>query len=230
MRFVLTPVIFGMLLERSLSFQNKQQSFIPSPGHISMTHESRNRRVLLGASSIFGGFFGGNNDPEALAAAANPKSAGPTNAVIKTVNGMNQRRLGGSDIIVSDLGLGTQRWVSDDFNAPNEKTCYDFLDLAILKHGVNLLDTAEQYPIPSGGASAREGDSERLIGKWLNDRKGSVKRENVVIATKITGGKNITPKNIKQVGTSIYIWSKGVCLCPILFGIVSEQLILIYMH
>ena len=25
------------------------------------------------------------------------------------------------------------------------------MDQAILKHGVNLLDTAEQYPIPSGG-------------------------------------------------------------------------------
>ncbi len=37
-------------------------------------------------------------------------SNGPTNEVVKSVNGMRQRRLGGSDIIVSELGLGTQRW------------------------------------------------------------------------------------------------------------------------
>ena len=60
------------------------------------------------------------------------------------------------------------------------------MDEAILKNGVNLIDTAEQYPIPSG-ESAQEGDCERVIGKWMKDRK--VPRENVVIATKITGGR-----------------------------------------
>ena len=32
------------------------------------------------------------------------------------VNGMKQRRMGGGDIIVSEMGLGTQRWGSADFN------------------------------------------------------------------------------------------------------------------
>jgi diketogulonate reductase-like aldo/keto reductase len=66
---------------------------------------------------------------------------------------------------------------------------------AILQHGVNLIDTAEQYPIPSDGKRAQEGDSERVIGKWMKDRK--VPRDQVVIATKINGGRNITPKNIQ---------------------------------
>ena len=35
---------------------------------------------------------------------------GPTNEVVKSINGMKLKRLGGSDIIVSELGLGTQRW------------------------------------------------------------------------------------------------------------------------
>ena len=71
------------------------------------------------------------------------------------------------------------------------------MDEAILKGGVNLIDTAEQYPIPSGGrgGNAQEGDSELLIGKWMKERK--VPMENVVVATKITGGRNVTPKNIK---------------------------------
>ena len=48
---------------------------------------------------------------------------------------------------------------------------------------------------PSDGRTAKEGDSELLIGSWMKDRK--VKREDVVISTKITGGRNITPRNIE---------------------------------
>jgi aryl-alcohol dehydrogenase-like predicted oxidoreductase len=136
-----------------------------------------------------GGFFGGRKDP-----AYGASSKGKTNEIIRTVNGMKHRRLGGSDIVVSELGLGTQRWVSSDFNAPNEAACFAFMDKAILENGVNLLDTAEQYPIPSDGV--REGDTEIVIGKWLRDRK--VDRRKVVIATKITGGRNVTPQNIKK--------------------------------
>ena len=56
-------------------------------------------------------------------------------------------------------------------------------------------NVAEQYPIPSDGGRASEGDTERVIGKWIKDRK--VDREKVVIATKITGGRNVTPRNIQ---------------------------------
>jgi len=160
------------------------------------------RRVVLGAGGggILGGIFGGFGGGNAANAATPPtggsyKSAGATNEVVKVVNGMKRRRLGGSDILVSELGLGTQRWVSDDFNAPSQEDVYTFMDEAILKGGVNLIDTAEQYPIPSGQKS-KEGDSEIVIGKWMRDRK--VPRENVVIATKITGGRNVTPKNIRK--------------------------------
>ena len=86
--------------------------------------------------------------------------------------------------------------VSTDFNAPDQELCYEFMDEAILKRGVNLIDTAEQYPIPSGGR-ASEGDTEKVIGSWIKDRK--VPRSDVVVATKITGGSNITPRNIRKV-------------------------------
>lgn len=159
------------------------------------------RRQVLLASSLLGGFFSNNNKPGN--AAVNPPSSssrsnhGPTNQVVRVVNGMKQRRLGNSDILVSALGLGTQRWVSSDFNAPSEEECYRLMDRAILEHGgVNLIDTAEQYPIPSdASAGIQEGDSERLIGKWIRER--NVARDKVVIATKITGGRNVTPRNIK---------------------------------
>lgn len=156
------------------------------------------RTVLLGAG-LFGGMFGGsgNNDGSArasqLPAYGKMPSKGVTNEVVKMVNGIKHRRLGGSDIVVSEVGLGTQRWVSTDFNAPSQETCFEFMDTAILQGGVNLIDTAEQYPIPSDGR-VQEGDTERVIGTWIKNRK--VSRDKVVIATKITGGRNVTPKNI----------------------------------
>lgn len=172
-------------------------SSISNGGH---SIPSNRRRSIVLASS--GGIFGGIFNPDNANASSNDKSSanayrskGPTNEIVKVVNGIKQRRLGGSDIVVSEIGLGTQRWASDDFNSPTEKDCFGFMDEAVLKGGVNLLDTAEQYPIPSG-RNAQEGDSELLIGKWMKERK--VKRDDVVIATKITGGRNVTPKNIKK--------------------------------
>ena len=81
--------------------------------------------MLAGGSGGLGGFFSGlfdnNSDGTAVAAADVPRNEragtaivnsgkGPTNEIIKSVNGMRHRRLGGSDIVVSELGLGTQRW------------------------------------------------------------------------------------------------------------------------
>jgi len=67
------------------------------------------------------------------------------------------------------------------------------MDRAILEGGVNLIDTAEQYPIPSTREKP-EGDTERIIGTWL--AKDKSRRSKVVIASKITGGRNVNAKNI----------------------------------
>lgn len=186
---------FARLVVVSALFPLRPSSsfFLPS-NDIRMNLLTTSRRKVLVASSLLSGVFGGGGGP-AHPKTTLPGAKGLTNEVTKTVKGMKHRRLGGSDITVSELGLGTQRWVSADYNAPNEETCFAFLDRAILRNGVNLIDTAEQYPIPSDGASAVEGDSERCIGKWIKERK--VPRGDLVIATKITGGRNITPKNIK---------------------------------
>ena len=56
---------------------------------------------------------------------------------------------------------------STDTNAPDEALCHAFLDQAVLENGVNLVDTAEQYPIPSGLGSP-EGRTEEIIGKWMS--------------------------------------------------------------
>jgi hypothetical protein len=116
-----------------------------------------------------------------------------TNEVISQVNGIRQKRLGGTDIIISEVGLGSQRWVSGDFNGPDEQLCFKLMDRAILNDGINLIDTAEQYPIPSDSAHP-EGLCEEVIGKWTSLSKG--RRNKVVIASKITGGTRITKKGI----------------------------------
>ena len=67
-----------------------------------------------GGGNFFSNFFGGddNNSSNNIANASTILNAGkgPTNEIVQTVNGMKLRRLGGSDILVSELGLGTQRW------------------------------------------------------------------------------------------------------------------------
>ena len=74
---------------------------------------SRRKAIVLGSTGgFFGGLFGGGDKDVANASSGGKKykSAGPTGEVVKVVNGMKHRRLGGSDILVSELGLGTQRW------------------------------------------------------------------------------------------------------------------------
>ena len=85
------------------------------------TSNPRRRQLLrVGAGGMFSGlpFFGSDNNNEAKAATGVPSdknkkfgSNGPTGEVVKVVKGMKHKRLGNSDIYVSELGLGTQRWV-----------------------------------------------------------------------------------------------------------------------
>ena len=73
--------------------------------------------------------------------------------------------------------------------------CHKFMDQAVLEKGVSMIDTAEQYPIPSDRGKP-EGGTERIIGSWM--KKDKSRREKLVIATKITGSSNVTKKNIKK--------------------------------
>jgi len=147
------------------------------------------RRQLIksvGASSLFLG---------SKASGATNKKPKP-NELVGVVSGMRQKRLGLSDIVVSEMGVGTQRWGSTDFNAPDEALCHAFLDKAV-SCGVNLVDTAEQYPIPSNAARP-EGSTEVIIGRWLaKEGGGRRRREQLVITSKITGGRHVTPAAIR---------------------------------
>eukprot|EP00930_Biecheleria_cincta_P005541 TRINITY_DN106472_c0_g1_i1.p1 TRINITY_DN106472_c0_g1~~TRINITY_DN106472_c0_g1_i1.p1 ORF type:complete len:559 (+),score=76.87 TRINITY_DN106472_c0_g1_i1:24-1679(+) len=135
----------------------------------------------------------GDIGPASAKQPAKPNSE--TGRVVRTVNGIRHRQLGSTDIAVSEVGLGTQRWGSADFNAPDEKMCFKFMDKAILEGGVNLVDTAEQYPIPSDPLKP-EGLTEEIIGRWIAQDRS--RRDKIVIATKITGGLNVNKTNIRR--------------------------------
>lgn len=86
---------------------------------------------------------------------------------------MNYKQLTGTDLLVSNLCLGTVQFGS----AIGEKECFEQLD-EFTDLGGNFLDTAHVYGDWLAGERAR---SERVIGKWL---KQSGKRNNYVISTK----------------------------------------------
>lgn len=110
---------------------------------------------------------------------------------------MKMNRLGRTDILVSEICLGTMTWGSQN----TREEAYAQMDYA-LDHGVNFFDTAELYPTTPLSAETYA-DTERLIGDWF-ERSG--KRDKVVLATKVAGpgrpyireGKPITGTVVKE--------------------------------
>lgn len=93
---------------------------------------------------------------------------------------MELRPLGRSDIRVSALGLGVMT-----FGAQTpEDDAFRQLDMA-LGAGVNLFDTAENYPAPV--LAETQGRSEEILGRWIAARGV---RDKVVVATKVAGPGN----------------------------------------
>ena len=90
---------------------------------------------------------------------------------------MQYRKLGSSDLNVSRICLGTMTYGQQNTEAEG----HEQLDYAF-EQGVNFLDTAEMYPIPTKADT--QGRTEACIGNWMKARGN---RDQVVIATKATG-------------------------------------------
>lgn len=97
--------------------------------------------------------------------------------------GMRMRYIPNTETLVSELCLGTMMY-GDQIS---EQDAIAQLDTATKVHGINFIDTAESYPVPSNPTTT--GESERIIGKWLKSM-GKSKRNDVVISTKICGFSN----------------------------------------
>ena len=91
---------------------------------------------------------------------------------------MEYRKLGGTDINVSLIGLGTMTWGEQNTEADAHAQLNAALDA-----GINLIDAAEMYPVPPRPET--QGRTEAYIGTWLAANPGA--RARVVLATKIAG-------------------------------------------
>jgi aryl-alcohol dehydrogenase-like predicted oxidoreductase len=91
---------------------------------------------------------------------------------------METTPLGGSDLHVSRIGLGTMTF--GEQVAPDE--AHRILDHALAR-GVDFLDTAEMYPVPARRETYSR--TESILGDWFASRPGV--RERVVLATKVAG-------------------------------------------
>ncbi|MEC5397070.1 NADP(H)-dependent aldo-keto reductase [Uliginosibacterium sp. H1] len=90
---------------------------------------------------------------------------------------MQYRKLGHTGLDVSIITLGTMTWGQQN----TEAEAHSQIDLA-LEAGINLIDTAEMYPVPP--MPETQGRTEEYIGAWL--AKGG-RRDKALIATKAAG-------------------------------------------
>lgn len=95
---------------------------------------------------------------------------------------MERRRLGRTDVMVSACCLGTMTWGEQNSEAEGHAQMN-----AAVARGVNFFDTAELYAIPPRPKT--QGRTEEIIGTWLKARGA---RDDIVIATKITGRSSMT--------------------------------------
>ena len=92
---------------------------------------------------------------------------------------MDTVTLGRSNLQVSPICLGTMTFGESQVD---EAASHRLLDHA-LQRGLNFIDTAEMYPVPP--SAAHYGETERIIGSWLQQRPGA--RQRIVLATKAAG-------------------------------------------
>lgn len=85
-------------------------------------------------------------------------------------------KLGASDLEVPKVCLGTMTFGEQN----TEAQAHEQLDWA-LENGINFIDTAEMYPIPTQANTFTH--TESIIGRWLAKKD----RSKVILATKIAG-------------------------------------------
>lgn len=90
---------------------------------------------------------------------------------------MQYHRIPHSSLEVSVLGLGTMTYGEQN----SEAEAHQQLDYA-LAAGINLIDTAEMYPVPPRPET--QGLTESYIGSWIKARGN---REKIILASKIAG-------------------------------------------
>ena len=89
---------------------------------------------------------------------------------------MEQRRLGKSGLVVSEICMGTMTFGLQT----DEATAHRILDRC-LDSGIDFYDTAEVYPVPPSAETV--GRTEEIFGRWMKTKA----RDGIILATKVTG-------------------------------------------
>ncbi|KAL2921339.1 Protein tas [Bienertia sinuspersici] len=106
----------------------------------------------------------------------------PANYAIQAKLGHQQKtalkynKLGDSDLLISEITLGTMTFGEQN----TEKEAHDMLSYAF-DQGINILDTAEAYPIPM--RKETQGRTDLYVASWLKSQP----RDKVIVATKVCG-------------------------------------------
>jgi aryl-alcohol dehydrogenase-like predicted oxidoreductase len=90
---------------------------------------------------------------------------------------MDYRKLGHTDIKVSEICLGTMTWGEQNTEAEG----HEQMDYAV-EMGINFFDTAEMYAVPPRAET--QGSTEKIVGTWL---KKTGMRDKIILATKVAG-------------------------------------------
>jgi aryl-alcohol dehydrogenase-like predicted oxidoreductase len=109
---------------------------------------------------------------------------------------MKTVRLGRTDLMVSQLCLGSMTWGTQTSETGAHQQIETSLDV-----GINFIDTAEAYPVnPMNKENA--GKTEEIIGNWFAK---TGRRNDVVLATKVAGsgnyirdGEEISSKTVRE--------------------------------
>jgi aryl-alcohol dehydrogenase-like predicted oxidoreductase len=91
---------------------------------------------------------------------------------------MKMNKLGRTDVMVSEICLGTMTWGKQNSEADG----HEQMDYAITQ-GINFFDTAEMYAVPPDASTY--GKTEEIIGSWFAK---TGKRNDIVLASKVAGG------------------------------------------
>ena len=85
---------------------------------------------------------------------------------------MQYKKLGDSELLVSELCLGTMNYGKQNTLEEAKNQLSYALD-----RGINFIDTAEMYPAPP--CSETQGKTEEYIGKWLVNQPREIGRAHV---------------------------------------------------
>ncbi|TKV92528.1 hypothetical protein SEVIR_9G167200v4 [Setaria viridis] len=89
---------------------------------------------------------------------------------------LQYNKLGDSDLLISEVALGTMTFGEQN----TEKEAHEILSYSF-DQGVNILDTAEMYPVPPNKET--QGRTDLYIGRWMQSKP----REKIILATKVAG-------------------------------------------